>query len=153
MVRRVTLCVLLMCSAVIGATVSPVGAHDARIVAYLTGAAERPGPGDPDAVGRAYIQTNVAANQLCLVLEWTRVDGTLSGLHIHRAPPTSPGPIVVPFTTPTGSTGRSVQCVTVGNMAGLHNIAHNPQQYYINLHSTPRYPAGAIRGQLQPLSP
>ena len=149
MVRRVAMCVLLVSSAAIGAAVSPAGAHDARIVAYLTGAAERPGPGDPDAVGRAYITTNVDANQLCLVLEWTRVDGTLSGLHIHVAPPSAPGPIVVPFATPTGRTGRSVQCVTVANTAVLHNIAHNPQQYYINLHSTPRYGAGAIRGQLR----
>jgi hypothetical protein len=31
----------------------------------------------------------------------------------------------------------------------LDDIAANPQNYYINLHSTPTYPGGAIRGQLQ----
>jgi len=36
-----------------------------------------------------------------------------------------------------------------GNEALLDNIAANPGQYYINIHTTPTYPAGAIRGQLQ----
>ncbi|HEX2023273.1 MAG TPA: CHRD domain-containing protein, partial [Acidimicrobiales bacterium] len=129
------------------ATPSPAGADDATLVAFLTGAAERPGPGDPDAFGQATITINDAANQLCLALTWTAVDGTPSGLHIHVAPPTAPGPIVVPFATP-GSTPFS-QCVIVGDEALLDNIAANPLQYYINLHSVPLYPGGAIRGQLQ----
>lgn len=150
MVRRIALCVLLMSSAAMVTTPSPAGADDARIVAYLTGAAERPGPGDPDAVGRASITIDDANNELCLALQWTRVDGTLSGLHIHFAPPTSPGPVVVPFPTPpTASSGQLFQCVIVQDEALLDNIAANPQQYYINLHSQPLYPGGAIRGQLQ----
>ena len=150
MLRRVALCVLVLSSAAMVAAASPAAADDARIIAFMTGAAERPGPGDPDAVGRAYITINDAANQLCLTLQWTRVDGTLSGLHIHIAPPTTSGPIVVPFPNPpSASSGVYRRCVTVGNEALLDNIAANPQQYYINLHSTPRYPGGAIRGQLQ----
>jgi hypothetical protein len=149
-VRRTALCLVLIASAAIVATSSPAVADDARIVAYMTGAAERPNPGDPDAVGRAYITINDAANQLCLVLQWARVDGTLSGLHIHVAPPTTSGPIVVPFPTPPpASTGVYRRCVTVANETLLDNIAANPQQYYINLHSTPLYPGGALRGQLQ----
>lgn len=149
MARRFSLCVVLVFSATMVSTVSPAMAHDARIVAYLTGAAERPGPGDPDGVGRAYITTHLATNRLCLVLQWANVDGTLSGLHIHLAPPTSPGPIVVEFAAPTGRSGQLSQCVGVSDSQKLHNIAHNPQQHYINLHSTPLYGAGAIRGQLQ----
>jgi CHRD domain-containing protein len=149
MVRRIALCVLLMSSAAMVATMPPAAADDARIIAYLTGAAERPGPGDPDAVGRAYITINDATNRLCLSLQWTRVDGTVSGLHIHRAPTTTAGPIVVPFATPSGRSGQTFQCVTVADEALLDNIAANPQQYYINLHSTPSFGPGAIRGQLQ----
>ena len=152
MFRKIALCLVLMCSAALVASTSPAGADDARIVAVLTGAAERPGPGDPDAVGRAYITINDAANQLCLVLQWSRVDGTLSGLHIHIAPPNLPGPIVVPFATPPSrSSGVFRQCVTVANETVADNIAANPHQYYINLHSQPRFGAGAIRGQLQRL--
>lgn len=149
MIRKVALCLVLMSSAALVASTSPAGADDARIIATLTGAAERPGPGDPDALGRAYITINDAANQLCLVLQWTAVDGTLSGLHIHVTPP-DPGPVVVPFAVPPSApTGQTNQCVIVGNETLLDNIAANPQQYYINLHSTPLYPGGAIRGQLQ----
>jgi hypothetical protein len=129
---------------------SPAGADDARLVAYMDGAKERPGPGDPDAIGRAVITINDAANQLCVALQYARVDGTLSGLHIHIAPPTAPGPIVVPFNTPTQQgSGTFTQCVTVANEALLDNIAANPDQYYINLHATPNFGPGAIRGQLQ----
>ncbi len=151
MTRRAALGVVLVLvsAAVMGATVSPASAHDAKIVAYLTGEAERPGPGDPDGVGRAYITTHLATNQVCLVLQWANVDGTLSGLHIHRAPATSPGPIVVGFATPSGGSGHLRQCARVPDSEALHNIAHNPQQHYINLHSTPLYGAGAIRGQLR----
>lgn len=41
--------------------------------------------------------------------------------------------------------------MTAENEALLDNIGANPQQYYLNLHSTPLFPAGAIRGQLEPL--
>jgi hypothetical protein len=63
------------------------------------------------------------------------------------APPESAGPIVVPFSNPT--TNQFSQCVTVANEALLDNIAANPQQYYINLHTQPFFGPGAIRGQLQ----
>ncbi len=127
-----------------------VGAGDAQIVAYLTGEAERPGPGDPDAVGLALITIDDAANQLCLAMMWDRVDGTLSGLHIHLASPEAPGPVVVGFATPPSSaSGETSQCVTVANEAVLDDIAENPEKYYINLHSRPLYPGGAIRGQLE----
>ncbi len=152
MIRKAALCLALVSSAAMVASASPAAADDARIIATLTGAAERPGPGDPDALGRAYITINDAANQLCLVLQWSRVDGTLSGLHIHIAPPNAPGPVVVPFANPPSrSSGVFRQCVTVANETLLDNIAANPHQYYINLHSQPLYGPGAIRGQLQHL--
>ena len=113
----------------------------------MTGAAERPGPGDPDGIGRAVIDINDAANRLCVTAQFTNVTLPTTGFHIHLAPPTSPGPIVVPFANPT--TNVFQQCVTVGNEALLDNIAANPDQYYINLHTQPNFGPGAIRGQLQ----
>jgi hypothetical protein len=133
-------------------TVPPVGAADGRITAAMFGANERPGPGDPDAVGRAIITIDDEANRICLSLQYARVDGTISGLHIHKAAPTSPGPIVVPFTTPTTQVnGVFQECKTVENEALLDDIAANPGSYYINMHSTPSYGPGALRGQLQGL--
>lgn len=128
------------------ATIPPAGADDAILRATLTGANERPGPGDPDASGSAIIYIDDDTNRLCLSLSFAGVDGTLSGLHIHIAPPTAPGPIVIPFSTPTSS--PTFQCIAVANEALLDNLAANPQQYYINLHSVPNFGPGAIRGQL-----
>jgi hypothetical protein len=127
--------------------VSPAAADDARLYAVMTGAAERPGPGDPDGIGRAVITINDAANQMCLVLQFANVTLPTSGLHIHEAPTTSPGPIVVPFANPT--TNQFTQCVTVESESRLDDIAANPQNYYINLHTQPNFGPGAIRGQLQ----
>ena len=154
MVRRLVAVAMLAAALTVVGTTPPVAAEDARLFATLLGANEVPGPGDPDAVGHAYITIDDAANQLCLSFSWRDVDGTLSGLHIHFAPPTAPGPIVVPFSVTqdirgSASAGQTVQCIVVANEALLDNIAANPQQYYINLHSTPNYGPGAIRGQLQ----
>lgn len=127
--------------------VSPAAADDARLYAIMTGAAERPGPGDPDGIGRAVITIDDAANRLCLALQFTNVTLPTSGLHIHRAPPTAPGPVVVPFSNPT--TNQVYECVIVEDEALLDDIAANPGDYYINLHTQPNFGPGAIRGQLQ----
>lgn len=146
MARKIASFALLACLAGLWG-ISPAAADDARLIAYMTGAAERPGPGDPDGIGRAVITITDATNQLCLSLQFVNVDLPTTGLHIHLAPPTSPGPIVVGFSSPT--TNQFSQCVTVENEALLDNIAANPGQYYINIHTVPNYAAGAIRGQLQ----
>ncbi len=126
---------------------APASADNAYLFAYMNGAAERPGPGDPDGAGRAVITIDDATDKVCLSLQFTNVTLPTTGLHIHFAPPTSPGPVVVPFAPPT--TNSSYQCVIVENEALLDNIAANPGDYYINLHTQPGFGPGAIRGQLQ----
>ena len=132
--------------ALVATMAAPAYADDAILKTHLTGAAERPGPGDPDASGDATIYIDDDTDRLCVFLTFAGVDGTLSGLHIHFAPPTAPGPIVIPFSVPTAS--PFFQCLAVANEALLDNLAANPAQYYINLHSTPNFGPGAIRGQL-----
>lgn len=158
MIRKFTVSVMLASAATLLATISPVAADDAILRADLTGAAERPGPGDPDASGTAWIFIDDDTNQICLFMRWRNVDPTLSGLHIHRAPATDPGPIVVPFQTPPPAvSGSTFQCTTdirSGNTGLtpeqiLDEMSVSPHLYYINLHSTPLYGPGAIRGQLQ----
>ena len=148
MSRRIAAVALVACFAVVGA--SPATAADAYLVAYMTGAAERPGPGDPDGVGRAVITINDDTNQLCLVLQFANVSLPTSGLHIHEAGVNDPGPIRVPFSNPT--TNQHVECVTAAE-ARLDDIAANPGNYYINLHTLPGFGPGAIRGQLQHVYP
>lgn len=145
MSRRIAAFALVACFVGLGAA-GPAVADDAYLVAYMTGAAERPGPGDPDGVGRAVVTVSDDTNQLCIALQFANVSIPTSGFHIHLAPATAAGPVVVPFTNPTSN--QSYQCVTVDNEALLDNIAANPGQYYVNLH-TPGFGPGAIRGQLQ----
>ena len=140
---------VLAVGALLASQTAPALADDAILKAEMTGAAERPGPGDPDAVGHADIYIDDDTNMLCVSAFWSNVDGTPSGFHIHLAPPTAPGPIVIPFAVPPPGSTSTFQCVSVANEALLDNIAANPQQYYINLHTTPLYPAGALRGQLE----
>jgi hypothetical protein len=150
MARRMALCVVLVLATTLSTMASPASADDAYLIAHMNGGNERPGPGDPDAFGRATITIDDETNRLCLTMWWRGVDGTVSGLHIHIAPPTSPGPIVIGFATPAPTATFTYQCLTVENddEALLDNIAANPGQYYVNLHSTPNFGPGAIRGQL-----
>ena len=146
MARKIASFTLIACFAGLLA-MAPAAADDAHLYAVMTGEAERPGPGDPDGIGRAVITIDDETNQLCLALQFTNVTLPTTGLHIHIAPPELPGPIVVRFANPT--TNQVYECVTVADEALLDDIAANPHKYYINLHTLPNFGPGAIRGQLQ----
>ena len=111
--------------------------------ADLTGAAEVPGPGDPDGWGRATMAFNDATNTICTDLE-VRDIGTVTAAHIHRGGPGVSGPPVVPLDAPDDN--DSNDCDTVGD-ALLDEINRNPAGFYVNVH-TAEYPNGAIRGQI-----
>lgn len=109
----------------------------------LTGAAERPGPGDPDGTGTAVLRLNPGQGEVCY--EYTTSGLVpLAAAHIHVAPVTEPGPVVIPL-PPTSETGGS-GCVTASR-ALILEIVRNPQNYYFNVH-TSEFPAGALRAQL-----
>ncbi len=111
--------------------------------AGLTGAAEVPGPGDPDGTGSASLRVNPGLTEICYTLTVTNVDG-VTAAHIHQAPVGSPGPVVVPLVAPVG--GSSTACATVSRDLALA-ILTDPGAYYVNVHSS-AHPAGAVRGQL-----
>ena len=114
-----------------------------RLTTTMTGAAEVPGPGDPDGSGTAVLRLNRGRGEICYEL-------TVSGIvpataaHIHVAPAGVAGPVVVPLVPPTS--GSSSACATVDREL-IKAIAQNPENYYVNVHNA-EYPAGAVRGQL-----
>lgn len=115
----------------------------------LTGAAEAPGPGDPDASGFAAFRLNQGQGTVCFDLSWEDVDGVVFAAHIHEAPAGVPGPIVVPlFAGSFGGTDSLSGCASGVDPDLIKDIRQDPAAYYVNVHSLPSFGPGAIRGQL-----
>lgn len=113
------------------------------LTATLIGAAERPGPGDTDGSGSITITVNPGQKRICYELTVAGID-TPTAAHIHIAPPTAPGPVVIGFPTPP--LGASSGCIDVTSRQAAQLIA-KPSAYYFNVHNA-AFPGGAIRGQL-----
>lgn len=121
-----------------------VAANGGRpIMVEMTGAAERPGPGDPDGSGTASFWLNVGQGEICYELSVSNI-APATAAHIHVAPSDSPGPVVVPLSAPTS--GMSSGCASVDRDL-IKAILQNPENYYVNVHNA-EFPGGAVRGQL-----
>ncbi len=129
--------------------VGPGAATGRKLTTTMTGAEEAPGPGDPDATGFAVLRITQGTGTVCYQLSWADIDGTVTASHIHKAPAGSPGGVVVPLfvNQSFAGTGEDSGCTTGQDPALLKDIRKNPQDYYVNVHST-TFPGGAIRGQL-----
>ena len=111
----------------------------------LTGAAEVPGPGDPDGSGTAALTVNPGRGEICYELSAENITLPADAAHIHVGPADDFGPVVVGLSPPNQS-GFSSGCVEVSSDLALA-IVQNPENYYVNVH-TSDFPAGAVRGQL-----
>ena len=116
-----------------------------RLTTQLSGAAEVPGPADPDGSGTATIRLRREQHEVCFDLTVSNI-GPATAAHIHEGAKGVAGPVVVPLDpAPTG--GSSSGCISDVDTALIQNIAQNPEQYYVNVHNE-EFPDGAIRGQL-----
>ena len=109
----------------------------------MTGAAEKPGPGDPDGTGTAEIRVNAGQNRVCYTLTVSNIDAATAA-HIHRGGPNEAGPPVVNLQAPTG--GSSTACADVAR-ALAQELIRSPASFYVNVHNA-AFPNGAVRGQL-----
>ena len=126
------------------ASAQPATDGGKKFTTSLTGAAEVPGPGDPDGSGTAKITVNPGQARVCYELEVTGIaPATLAHIHIGSA--TQAGPISVTLDAPTD--GDSSGCVTVTRSLA-DAIRKAPQAYYVNVHNAD-FPNGALRGQLK----
>ncbi|MGH2917988.1 MAG: CHRD domain-containing protein [Solirubrobacteraceae bacterium] len=104
------------------------------------------GAGDKNA--RAGFTAVFDDGQVCWGIAAKNVDGTPSGAHIHKGGANVNGPIVVGLTPPENADpGASSGCQAIEEKLAK-DIKQHPNRYYFNLHSTPKFPAGAARGQL-----
>ncbi|HEX6623290.1 MAG TPA: CHRD domain-containing protein [Pyrinomonadaceae bacterium] len=114
-----------------------------RLTATLTGAAEVPGPGDPDGTGTAVITLNQGQKEVCFELTVSNIAAATLA-HIHSGAAGAAGPPVVTMTPP--AEGSSKGCVSAGEDL-IKEIRQNPANYYVNVHNAD-FPDGAVRGQL-----
>jgi hypothetical protein len=114
----------------------------------LTGAAEVPGPGDPDASGTAFITLNQGQGEVCFDLSWAGIDGTVTAAHIHIGAAGVAGDVVVGlFAGSFAGTDSASACVSGVSEELIKAVRQDPENYYVNVHSDV-FPAGAVRGQL-----
>jgi len=141
--RRIT--VGLALTALVGLAIAPGASAGGRpFTTDLTGEAEVtaagvPNQGDLDGVGTAELTINPGLGEVCWTIEVSGV-APITAAHIHAAPATLPGPVVVPLNPYTGG------CTTVDPQLA-RAIVKDPSAYYVNVHNAD-FPAGALRGQL-----
>ena len=134
------------CSTALIATAAVAQPGVTKFTAVLTGAAEVPGPGDPDGRGEATIIVNSVKGQICWEINVRDIE-TATAAHIHsgEAGAAPPNNVVLGLSAPDTDNDSS-GCESVAP-ALADAIRASPQSYYVNVHNAP-YPAGALRGQL-----
>jgi hypothetical protein len=119
-----------------------------KLKANLTGAAERPGPGDPNGSGRALVTLRQRARRVCFNITFRRI-GRPVAAHIHKGGRRVAGDIeVLFFERPNGASSPVRGCANRVARRLIRDIRERPGRFYVNLH-TRSYPNGAIRGQLK----
>jgi hypothetical protein len=143
MKKTTVLHILLVLVTVLALTSIAADGGRFKLETTLTGAAEVPGPGDPDGSGTAKIWLSPNHSEVCWKL---KVEGIApaTAAHIHVGSTTVAGPVVVALSPPTSGTSKG--CASV-DPALISAIIENPEQYYVNVHNAD-FPAGALRGQL-----
>ena len=133
------------------------------LTARLSGAQEVPAA-DPDGSGKAVVEIDVEAGEVCFDIKSLSDVGTPNRGHIHEGAAGVNGGIVVPFfelrippadpgapaTDPRNDaleSGGLQDCVP-GDPAVLARIVANPANFYVNVHNA-RFPGGALRCQLE----
>jgi hypothetical protein len=149
MPRRVAVLVAVLCATLVVSGVAVAGNGGRSFSTTLTGAAEVPGPGDPNATGQADLRLNQGRNRVCFDISWADVDGEVFAGHIHIGAPDEAGPVVVTlFTGSFAGTDAVSGCVSDVGRGLIKDIRRNPSAYYVNVHSQPGFEGGAVRGQL-----
>jgi CHRD domain len=124
-------------------------------VAVLTAEDEVPlcAPAGTDARGVAVFHVlDEATGLVSYKLVANNIPGNTTAAHIHIAPKGTPGPVLQPLPFTGGEEQGVIGEGTFTNPTLLAAIRANPQNYYVNVHSSVCGP-GVIRGQLDEHGP
>jgi CHRD domain-containing protein len=129
----------VLIAAIVPALALGSAAKTVKLEAKLSGKTEVPKAGG--ATGEAHIQ--ITGTKVCW--QFTDLKGFTGATasHIHKAPAGTAGPVLVPLGAGFKKTGCTTAPASVTKA-----IAANPKGYYVNIH-TPKFPGGALRGQLE----
>ena len=152
---KLSIPVLASVAVAAAAFAQPVAEGGRKFVTIMTGQAEIDAgrlTADMNGTGTAHVTVNHGQGRVCWSLTNLANLDTLVAAHIHQAPRTAQGPIRVNFFD-FGQPIDLEDCVEAGTTphlftrARLRDILNNPENYYVNIHTT-AFPGGAIRGQL-----
>jgi CHRD domain len=147
---RLTVLIAALAATLAFAGVALAGNGGRPLSTPMSGAEEVPGPGDENATGQADLRLNQGKGRVCFELSWENIDGTVFAAHIHEETAGNAGPIVVGlFTGSFAGTDDASGCVEGVDRSLIKDIRQHPEEYYVNVHSTPGFDAGAVRGQLE----
>jgi CHRD domain-containing protein len=135
-------------------------------VATLTGANERPNPTNSTGTGSWTGVLNPSTNVMTYTLTYSGLSGNSSGAHIHaQGDATTTANVVLNFANFAGATTAFTTGNQAGSAAGSVNMsggtvtgfsitgdslrkAMDAGMAYVNVHSTPNFQGGEIRGQI-----
>lgn len=115
-------------------------------IAEMIGESEVPGPGDPDAVGFAFLVGTERADELCSLLGVFGLDPPATAAHVHPGSADESGPPVIDLPVPAGPP-FAVRCDDGLDPGLVADALAGDGSHYVNVHNA-AFPAGAIRGQL-----
>ena len=148
--RKLWILAALVAMVAIAVPAYVVAAGPTKLVAELDGNEEVPDKGDPNGTGTADLTLKLKRRKLCSNIAFEDIEAPTAG-HIHQGAEGEPGEIVVTlFEVPDGAVSPWVNCQKVKRSL-LRQIKRNPAGFYVNVHNG-EYPAGALRGQLEPPS-
>lgn len=117
-----------------------------------------PNQGDPDgfANGTLTLDSGTTGNTGSATFSLTvgNIAFPFSGFHIHQAPATTTGSIVLDFGNPEAFRTNNTVAGTVNNLSSttVNNVLANPSNFYFNMHNG-AFPGGAVRDQLTTVIP
>jgi hypothetical protein len=141
--RTRVLCTISMALALLTGAPVMAAQDTGQAKATLTGAAEVPGPGDPQGSGTLQLTLDPDKGEICYELNVANMQEA-TGAHLHEGATGKEGPVKVALDAP--KTGASKGC-TKADGPVIIAIMQKPDGYYVNVHNA-AFPKGAVRGQL-----
>ena len=141
---------------VLATTANAWGASATYLVS-LNGANEvAPTVGDPDGTAAGIISLDEVTGNISYAIAYANLE-TLADFHIHgpNGPAGVTQPVWIGFGIATDVPGTLTRTVTLAaaDLPKITQVLANPANFYLNIHTTPTHPGGAVRGQLGTLVP